>query len=103
MGLMRDKIDEFGGFEVKTEGDAFMVAFEDVTSAVRFGLIIQEELLSVDWPQEIYDHEDAAIEYDDDGKLLYRGLRVRMGIHTGEPRCEPDPITGRMDYFGPMG
>ena len=92
---MRDKIDEFGGFEVKTEGDAFMVAFEDVTSAVRFGLIIQEvalhlylllfetghskyyfiriavpiiffsqvlqELLSVDWPQEIYDHEDAAI------------------------------------------
>ena len=34
--------------------------------------------------------------------LLYRGLRVRMGIHTGEPRAQQDPVTGRMDYFGPM-
>jgi len=28
---------------------------------------------------------------------------VRVGIHSGEPRSEPDPITGRMDYFGPVG
>ena len=25
-----------------------------------------------------------------------------MGIHWGSPVCEPDVITGRMDYFGPM-
>jgi rhodanese-related sulfurtransferase len=25
-----------------------------------------------------------------------------MGIHCGQPLCEPDPITKRMDYFGPM-
>ena len=25
-----------------------------------------------------------------------------MGIHCGSPVCEPDPITHRMDYFGPM-
>ncbi|WAR53161.1 hypothetical protein PtB15_2B592 [Puccinia triticina] len=30
------------------------------------------------------------------------GLSVRMGIHWGNPRCEADPITRRMDYFGPM-
>lgn len=53
-------------------------------------------------------HPDAAIEYyeDDNGDeteiLLYRGLRIRIGIHTGTPRCDTDPITGRMDYFGPM-
>ena len=25
-----------------------------------------------------------------------------MGIHTGEPTCNKNPITGRMDYFGQM-
>jgi adenylate cyclase len=25
-----------------------------------------------------------------------------MGIHVGEPKSERDPITNRMDYFGPM-
>jgi class 3 adenylate cyclase len=33
---------------------------------------------------------------------LYRGLRVRMGVHCGEPRAERDPTTTRFDYFGPM-
>jgi len=29
-------------------------------------------------------------------------LSVRMGCHWGNPVCEVDPITRRMDYFGPM-
>mmetsp|Transcript_17001 Transcript_17001/g.23576 ORF Transcript_17001/g.23576 Transcript_17001/m.23576 type:complete len:658 (+) Transcript_17001:2621-4594(+) len=33
---------------------------------------------------------------------MFSGLRVAMGIHSGQPICTPDPITGRMDYFGPM-
>jgi len=34
------------------------------------------------------------------GILLFRGLRARMGIHTGEAFCTTDILSGRTDYFG---
>lgn len=61
----------------------------------------QLELLKQEWPKEILEGPDSAVEVVD-GVEIYRGLRVRMGIHTGNPSAEPDPVTGRMDYFGPM-
>jgi hypothetical protein len=32
---------------------------------------------------------------------MYKGLRVRMGVHVGEPRMAKDPTTRKMDYYGP--
>lgn len=100
--VLREMLQQHGGYEVKTEGDAFMCSFADPLVAVRFCLDTQEKLLQVDWPQEIYEHEKSQIVKNDDGQLLYRGLRVRMGLHCGNPSCEEDPTTGRMDYFGQM-
>lgn len=59
-------------------------------------------LLKEDWPQELLESEEGREIRDENGNVIYRGLRLRMGIHWGSPVCEPDPITGRMDYFGPM-
>lgn len=100
--LLRQLLREHGGYEVKTEGDAFMVAFTSPLEAVRWCLLAQEDLLTVDWPSEVLGHEDAAEVVRGDGYLLMRGLRVRMGVHAGFPDCQPDTVTGRMDYFGPM-
>ncbi|PVZ97966.1 hypothetical protein BB558_006049 [Smittium angustum] len=146
--MMRRFLRNFGGYEVKTEGDAFMVSFSTVTKALNWCLSVQLAFLHLNWPQEILDSEDgkpiyypditqkrlsgdslntnsnnigfekgdnkdgAANVFDksnggtktqnDERKLIYRGLRVRMGIHLGTPVCEEDPITRRMDYFGPM-
>lgn len=58
-------------------------------------------MIKQDWPEDIYKGKDSAIEKVD-GIEIYRGLRVRMGVHTGQPKSEEDPVTGRMDYFGPM-
>lgn len=44
----------------------------------------------------------ARVELDDERKVIFRGLRVRMGIHMGRPDCKADAVTGRADYFGPM-
>lgn len=100
--LLRRHLRLCGGYEVKTEGDAFMCSFHSVLPAVQWCLTIQQELLHESWPLEILECEDGKEIRDSAGKLIERGLSVRMGIHFGSPSCEPDPITHRMDYFGPM-
>jgi adenylate cyclase len=100
--LLRRQLRTIGGYEVKTEGDAFMVSFPSVTAALLWCFTVQIQLLREDWPQELLECEDGKEVYDSEGELIYRGLSVRMGIHWGFPVCEADPITRRMDYFGPM-
>ena len=100
--VMRRQLRVIGGYEVKTEGDAFMVSFPTATGALLWSFVVQQHLLEVDWPPEILSTVHCAEVLDGDENVIYRGLSVRMGIHWGEPVCEPDPVTRRMDYFGPM-
>lgn len=98
--LLRRLLRTCGGYEVKTEGDAFVVSFSNVLSAVHWCLEVQMRLLSEPWPLEILESEDGQEVRDASGTVILRGLSVRMGIHRGNPVCEPDPVTKRMDYFG---
>ncbi|KAG2044300.1 nucleotide cyclase [Suillus americanus] len=91
-----------GGYIVKTEGDAFMCTSSTTLAAVWWGVTSQLQLLHVPWPPEILDFQEGKEVYDEHGSLLARGLSVRMGIHSGAPACEPDPITRLMDYLGSM-
>ncbi|KDR67476.1 hypothetical protein GALMADRAFT_258050 [Galerina marginata CBS 339.88] len=101
-GLLRRQLRFCGGYEVKTEGDSFMCSFPTTLSAVWWCLTVQVQLLQEPWPLEILDCEDGKQIFDAEGRLIARGLSVRMGIHSGMPLCETDLITNRMDYFGPM-
>jgi adenylate cyclase len=100
--LFRRQLRLDGGYEVKTEGDSFMVSFQTVLSAMLWCFNCQILLLQQEWPRELLDAHDGKVIYDSEGNLVQRGLRVRMGIHWGSPQCERDPITRRMDYYGPM-
>lgn len=100
--LLRRLLRQTQGYEVKTEGDAFMVSFSDVLCAVQWCFTVQVQLLHEQWPLEILESEDGKEVYDSQNRLIARGLSVRMGIHCGVPYCERDPVTRRMDYFGPM-
>lgn len=99
--VMRRTLRSVGGYEVKTEGDAFMVCFQNITAALLWCFTVQLQLLQVDWPAGILDTEDGR-EIEKDNVVIYKGLSVRMGIHWGMPVFERNPITNRMDYFGPV-
>lgn len=42
------------------------------------------------------------INSNDQGVTIYRGLRIRMGVHYGEPVCEQDHLSARIEYYGPV-
>ncbi|KEY65168.1 hypothetical protein S7711_08278 [Stachybotrys chartarum IBT 7711] len=101
--VMRRQLRRIGGYEVKTEGDAFMVSFPTATSALLWCFAVQMELLEVSWPSEVLNTVSGQAVFDNDGTLIFKGLSVRMGIHYGGDHVsERDPVTRRMDYFGPM-
>lgn len=100
--LLRTRLEVWRGYEVKTEGDAFMLAFAEPADALGWCLDVQRRLLALEWPPALLAQADGAQEESESGALAWRGLRVRMGIHVGTPEPREDPKTGRMDYFGPV-
>jgi class 3 adenylate cyclase len=66
---MRDTINAFRGQEIATTGDGFLVVFDSATRAVRCGLAMTRAVESV-------------------------GLRIRVGIHTGEVEFVGEEVRG---------
>ena len=64
--ILRGAFAEFGGQEIDTQGDAFFVAFRRARDAALAAIAAQRALGAHNWPEGVE-------------------LRVRMGIHTGEP------------------
>ena len=84
---LRAALKECQGYLSFTEGDAFFVAFHSVQDAVRWALLVQERLLDLAWPAELLAHPSASVAHGEASSgeggraLLFRGLRVRVGLH----------------------
>jgi class 3 adenylate cyclase len=74
--IFREQISRHDGYEVKSQGDGFMLAFPDPCEALECAIGVQQAF--------------AERERDGSGE----SLRVRMGLHTGEV------ISEEGDYFG---
>ncbi|CAG8627468.1 7296_t:CDS:2, partial [Cetraspora pellucida] len=98
--IMRRCLRKIGGYEVKTEGDAFMVSFPTVASALLWCLTVQIELLKAHWPQEIIDSEDGKERMDYFGPMVNKAARICNAADGGQICVSADvqsEINGFMD------
>ena len=73
--LLRDHLGDKGGTEVDTQGDAFFYSFTRARDAVAGAVSAQRALATHSWPED-------------------KEVRVRMGIHTGEPSVGEEGYLG---------
>ena len=73
--IIRRSLEQHGGSEVKHLGDGIMASFDDVPASVACAIKIQEQLAS----------------YNENSETP---IRVRIGIHAGEPLEESDDLFG---------
>eukprot|EP01061_Rhynchopus_euleeides_P017596 TRINITY_DN2921_c1_g1_i4.p1 TRINITY_DN2921_c1_g1~~TRINITY_DN2921_c1_g1_i4.p1 ORF type:complete len:719 (+),score=205.13 TRINITY_DN2921_c1_g1_i4:672-2828(+) len=92
--VLRRCIATHQGYEVKTIGDAFMVAFGDPVRGMEFGLDVQRMLFAADWPEEILELGICK------RSTLWGGLTVRIGVNHGPVTVEVNQLSARADYFG---
>jgi class 3 adenylate cyclase len=74
--IIREQVKAYGGFEVKSEGDGFMVAFQSAGKALACASAIQKALLARNGSAE-------------------EPVKVRMGLHAGEVIKEGEDFFGR--------
>eukprot|EP01004_Peranema_trichophorum_P004677 NODE_3583_length_1325_cov_38.965058_g3132_i0.p1 GENE.NODE_3583_length_1325_cov_38.965058_g3132_i0~~NODE_3583_length_1325_cov_38.965058_g3132_i0.p1 ORF type:complete len:424 (+),score=75.46 NODE_3583_length_1325_cov_38.965058_g3132_i0:51-1274(+) len=99
--IIRECARMFGGYEVKTVGDSFFLTFGSVDKAVEFALETQISLLHAHWPDELFQFPNCNIQYDSLGSnILWRGLRVRIGVHVGDPQIKFNNSIMKADYLG---
>eukprot|EP00792_Barthelona_sp_PAP020_P013278 TRINITY_DN839_c0_g1_i1.p1 TRINITY_DN839_c0_g1~~TRINITY_DN839_c0_g1_i1.p1 ORF type:complete len:840 (-),score=203.46 TRINITY_DN839_c0_g1_i1:37-2556(-) len=90
----------FGGVELTTSGDSFLIAFGSPLKAVLFSILIQQELLLLDWPKKLLENDICKPCFDNDGKLIWNGLRVRAGIFYGSPKVHFDEYSNHHTLGG---
>jgi class 3 adenylate cyclase len=73
--LMRERFAAHGGVEIDTQGDAFFFAFSRARDAVAAAVEAQRAHAEHDWPDGV-------------------DVRVRMGLHTGEPAVGSEGYLG---------
>lgn len=78
--LLRGAFQKFHGQEVDTQGDAFFVVFERAADAAAAAVMAQHSLAAHPWSQG-------------------EAVRVRMGLHTGEPRLTEMGYVGLAVHF----
>jgi len=102
--LLRELIVRHGGYEINTEGDAFHIAFKDISAASKFCLDVQYQMMDQEWPREVLKLSCCQEVKNKVGQVIFRGPRLRMGLHwaqEGTVAQRLHAITRHRVYTGP--
>lgn len=78
-----------------------MLAFHCPADALQWCLVVQESLMYAPWPAALLAlPELAEVRAPISGALLFRGPRLKIGLHNGVPRSITPDYLGRVDYHG---
>jgi len=101
--IVRDETIRWGGYEVKTTGDGFMIVFANCKPALQFCLSVLEALQNIEWPLAVQQHRSRRVPGSTQINGRAPGLTVGLGVHFGTPfMAELNTTTNRVDYYGPM-
>jgi class 3 adenylate cyclase len=73
--ILRQWLGEAGGLEIDNQGDAFFFSFQRAKDAVAGAVAAQRQLATNAWPEGV-------------------DVRIRMGLHTGEPTVGAEGYLG---------
>ena len=84
--VVRSVLAEFGGREVDTAGDSFLVVFDSAEGAIRCGLAIGRALDAIQLPIRVGIHSGELIESDDQvrGLAVHTAARILDQAGSGE-------------------
>ncbi|TDH67396.1 hypothetical protein CCR75_008630 [Bremia lactucae] len=102
---MRALLAPHRGYEITTAGDSFQLAFHTIREAVSYCINAQLQLLAADWPKELHGLIPATKKRRSGYRVIFQGLRVRMGIHDamgsdGYLHTSLHAVTGKRVYTG---
>ncbi|GLD94499.1 hypothetical protein PINS_up003110 [Pythium insidiosum] len=103
--ILRTSLLQHRGYEITTCGDSFQLVFLTIKDAVSYCMDVQLQLLTAPWPKELQNILPATKRQRYGHRLVFNGLRVRMGIHDADASdgtlvCMRHAMTGKMTYTG---
>jgi len=81
--LTRGLADELGGEVCRSSVRGMAVRFEQAAHAATFTIRLHQQMLEQPWSPTLLVHPNAAEVTDDEGAVLFRGLRMRAAVHRG--------------------
>ncbi|MEW5301527.1 MAG: hypothetical protein WDW36_004384 [Sanguina aurantia] len=106
--LVGEELKKRRGYLVEAVDGLFLAAFQRPADAILWALECNEDMIKQEWPEELLTHElceelvisASTKEGDVVNTIVFRGLRLKTGVDTGQVLGEVHAMTGRMTYRG---